>query len=195
MKRVLALHGHSQSAQSLNCKVSPRFDISWRYNRDAHGYGVAQRHSRCLPREHRVWYVLCINSATIFFTTPVFVDAPHILMPVDLGGEAADSISLSTTTINGCSARAWWRFLYDMQDVSTVVESFQNIQNVLETQGPFQVNINTSTEPVPCSNALLQGHYWIQSRRRIRGDDSWIREAYLLIHTVLFTPCRWRTKG
>ncbi|KAJ7465785.1 serine hydrolase-domain-containing protein [Mycena galericulata] len=66
----------------------------------------------------------------------VFVDAPHILAPVDLSG--APVSDFITIDINGCPARAWWRFLYDMHDVSTVVESFEHIKTVLETQGPFQ---------------------------------------------------------
>ncbi|KAJ7132221.1 serine hydrolase-domain-containing protein, partial [Mycena epipterygia] len=69
----------------------------------------------------------------------VFVDAPHVLHPVDLAGTAtvvADSSSLNT--INGCLPRAWWRFLHDLRDHSAVVESFKKIQTVLEVQGPFQ---------------------------------------------------------
>lgn len=76
---------------------------------------------------------------------PVFVDAPHILIPVDLPGATAD-LSPSTITINGLPAGAWWRFFYDMHDLSTVVESFWEIQNVLETQGSFQVN-TSGTNP------------------------------------------------
>ncbi|KAJ7750452.1 FSH1-domain-containing protein, partial [Mycena maculata] len=99
MKRVLALHGHSQSAHCFKYKLDAI--------RDA-----------------------CQDSIEL-----VFVDAPHILSPVDHPGAV---ISDSSMTLNGHLARAWWRFLYDMRDASTIVESFRNIQTVLETQGPFQ---------------------------------------------------------
>ncbi|KAJ7509148.1 serine hydrolase FSH [Mycena galericulata] len=101
MKRILALHGHSQSARSLKYKLSAIQDAC----------------------EGHIEYV-------------VFVDAPHVLAPVDFSGEAASNPSAIDK--NGFPARAWWRFLYDMRDVSTVVESFEYIKTVLETQGPFQ---------------------------------------------------------
>ncbi|KAJ7465784.1 FSH1-domain-containing protein [Mycena galericulata] len=100
MKRILALHGHSQSAPSFKYKL--------RAIQDA-----------------------CKGSIEF-----VFVDAPHTLAPVDFSG--APPSDSSTMDINGYPARAWWRFLYDMRDVSTVIESFNHIRTVLETQGPFQ---------------------------------------------------------
>ncbi|KAJ7127193.1 serine hydrolase FSH [Mycena epipterygia] len=110
MKRVLALHGHSHSAQYFKYKLNAI--------RDA-----------------------CQENIEF-----VFVDAPHILNPVDLPGAVASGPSdpLSLYTINGCPARAWWRFLYDMRDDSAVIESFQKIQTVLETQGPFHGMIGFS---------------------------------------------------
>ncbi|KAJ7621199.1 serine hydrolase-domain-containing protein [Roridomyces roridus] len=68
----------------------------------------------------------------------VFVDAPHVLSPVDLPGAASNDSLTVWSDINTNTSRAWWRYLYDVRDVSAVVESFHYIKNVLETQGPFE---------------------------------------------------------
>ncbi|KAJ7508743.1 serine hydrolase FSH [Mycena galericulata] len=105
MKRILALHGHSQSARSLKYKLSAIQDA-------------------CEGHIELGSYPAVV--AWLFGLTEIF----------DFSGEAASNPS--AIDMNGFPARAWWRFLYDMRDVSTVVESFEYIKTVLETQGPFQ---------------------------------------------------------
>ncbi|KAJ7624357.1 FSH1-domain-containing protein [Roridomyces roridus] len=105
MKRVLALHGHSQCAHSFRLKLSAIEDA-------------------------------CQDAIEF-----VYVDAPHLLMPVDVAGAGSSTASTSTSssllTINGQPARAWWRFLWEMSDTDAALESFKVIREVLETQGPF----------------------------------------------------------
>ncbi|KAJ7615390.1 serine hydrolase FSH, partial [Roridomyces roridus] len=67
----------------------------------------------------------------------VYVDAPHILLAVDLPGSALSQASASAVTISDHPARAWWRFLYTMRDVEAVHKSFEYMRRVLEEQGPF----------------------------------------------------------
>ncbi|KAJ7618733.1 serine hydrolase-domain-containing protein [Roridomyces roridus] len=91
-------------------------------------------------------------------SNPVYIDAPHALLAVDHPGtiQSDGAGSNSTITISGQPARAWWRFLYTMRDVPTALESFEYIQGVLETQGPFDASSCSRAIKMPSNN---RGHF------------------------------------
>lgn len=92
----------------------------------------------------------------------VYVDAPHTLMAVDLPGTVLPHAS--AVTISGQPARAWWRFLYTMRDVSAVHESFRYIRTVLETQGPFDVSMNAWPRVNDAGANDLRREFWVSAK-------------------------------
>ncbi|KLO09457.1 hypothetical protein SCHPADRAFT_943633 [Schizopora paradoxa] len=110
MKRVLVLHGHTESAHLFGRKFN---DI-----RDA------------------------LKDEVEF----VFLDAPHLLTPVDPQGAPIFSTApqfeklthLDPQQPTDLTPRAWYFHLRDAQDVWAVSQSLVYIRNFIEKEGPFQ---------------------------------------------------------
>lgn len=68
----------------------------------------------------------------------VFLDAPHILVPVD-PQDPYEITTSSTAVVDKHTPRCWWKYLCSTYDEWAVIESLLYIKNVLEKEGPFNV--------------------------------------------------------
>lgn len=159
MKRILALHGHSQSAHIFSRKVAffthrikskltfqNKIDFLRQALKDEVEFGMSLSASP-----------YALKSINLFvFNFSVFLDAPHILVPVDPQSPYDVTIS-STATVDKHTPRCWWKYLASTYDDWAVIESLLYIKNVLEKEGPFNV----------CQNFLSYSGYstFILSRR------------------------------
>lgn len=68
----------------------------------------------------------------------VFIDAPHILVPVD-PQNPYEITPTSTAVVDKFTPRCWWKYLCSTYDEWAVIESLLYVKDVLEREGPFNV--------------------------------------------------------
>ena len=110
----------------------------------------------------------------LLFELQVFLDAPHLLTPVDPQGAPIFSTApqfeklthLDPQQPTNLTPRAWYFHLRDAQDVWAVSQSLVYIRNFIEKEGPFQVRSILTLFVVAYDPEPPLGSHGMQSRRR-----------------------------
>lgn len=135
MKRVLVLHGHTENAHVFGRKFNDIRDAL----KDDVEFG--QSPSCCCTRA---------SCELIMFTCfAVFIDAPHLLTPVDPQGEPVFSTSAQFTKIKNLdpkqptkhTPRGWFYHTHTAEDAWAVSQTLMYLRGILEKEGPFHVSI------------------------------------------------------
>lgn len=89
----------------------------------------------------------------MFMRLSVFLDAPHLLTPIDPQGEPVFSTSEQYSNIKNLdpkqptkhTPRGWFYHTHTADDAWAVSKSLMYIRDVLEKQGPFNVSTGDLT--------------------------------------------------